>query len=98
MTTRPVTSAITPRIARLHAMGDDSAVVQLYRRSTQWVAVVSFPTCLILAFYSKEVLLLWIDNSYAVNFSAPILVLYGVGNGILSVSSFCFLFSMQKVI
>ncbi len=55
----PVVKAIYPRLASLFILGADEEIVKLYHKSSQLVSVLILPASVVVAFFSKEILLLW---------------------------------------
>ena len=52
----PISVAIIPRLSRLEATGNESALIHLYRQATQLVVVIAVTVALILTFFSEQVL------------------------------------------
>ena len=86
--TGPVSSALMPRMARLEALGDHSAVIDLYRKCTQFIAVVAGSVAITLAIFAKDLLWVWTLDHEIAESAAPILRLYALGNGVLAVAAF----------
>lgn len=84
----PITSAILPRLTRLHAEGDRDGLNRLYRSATQLVVVITLPVVLVLAFFPAQVLTAWTGRTDVATHAAPVLTLYAVGNGILALAAF----------
>lgn len=55
----PVFSATYPRLTNLVALGATEEITRLYHESAQLVSVAVLPAALVVALFSKEVLLLW---------------------------------------
>lgn len=96
MVSGPITSALLPRMARLQAEGDEAGLIALYRNATQMVAVIALPTCLLLAFFSEQVLWIWTGDMHAAAQAAPVLRLYALGNGFLVISAFPYYLQFAK--
>lgn len=62
MLATPVNNAVYPRLAQLVATKNISELIKLYHQSCQLIATLCIPTGLVLAFYSKELMLLWTGN------------------------------------
>jgi O-antigen/teichoic acid export membrane protein len=92
----PVSSAIMPRMAKLEAEGDHAGVIQIYRQSTQLVAVIAGSAAVTVSFYAEPLLFLWTGDKVMAQQSAPVLVLYAIGNGILAVSAFPYYLQYAK--
>ena len=92
----PVSTALLPRLTRMNYAGDDPGLLRLYRTGTQLVAAVAFPASLMLAAFAKEIIFAWTGDEAIANGAAPILRLYALGNGILSVSAFPYYLQYAK--
>ncbi|WP_249122752.1 oligosaccharide flippase family protein [Pseudoalteromonas sp. M8] len=84
----PVSSAIMPRMARLHAENKNDELFKVYRNSTQLVSIVAGSAAIVIAVCAEPLLYLWTGNQELVENSAPILQLYAIGNGLLALSAF----------
>ncbi len=82
----PVTSAILPRMSKLEAEGNHKGLIKVYRDATQLVAVTSGAVAITVAFFSETLLWIWTGNRSLSVQAAPILSLYALGNGVLSVA------------
>jgi O-antigen/teichoic acid export membrane protein len=92
----PVTSAVLPRLTRLHAEGDEVGMRELYRLATQIVGVLVVPVVLVLAFFPVQVIDAWTGNQQIAIRAAPVLTLYAVGNGILAFAGFSYLIQVAR--
>jgi O-antigen/teichoic acid export membrane protein len=92
----PISTALMPRMVRLNAADDEEGMIRLYRNAAQMVAVIAIPTALVLALFSEKVLWAWTGNQEIAHFSAPVLTLYALGNGILALSAFPYYFQFAK--
>lgn len=84
----PISSAIMPRMAKLHAEGKRDEMLQVYRNATQLVSVVAGSAAITISFFAEPLLYAWTGDPEVSTKAAPILTLYAVGNGILAVSAF----------
>lgn len=84
----PISSAIMPRMARLHAEGKHGEMIQVYRNSTQLVSVIAGSAAITIAFYSEPLLYAWTGDPEIAKNTAPILMLYVLGNGVLAIAAF----------
>ncbi len=84
----PISNALMPRMARLEAEGDRVALIQVYRQSTQIVAVLAGAVSVTLAVCAEPLMWVWTGNHLLAYQAAPVLSLYALGNGILSVAAF----------
>lgn len=92
----PISAALLPRLTRLAAQHDDVALIRLYRRATQMVAVISVPAAIVLAFFSEQVLTAWTGNAEIGRQAAPVLALYAIGNGFLGLGAFAYYLQFAK--
>lgn len=84
----PLAGAILPRLTKLSAQGDEAGFVRLYRDATQLAAVIAVPVVLVLAFFPLQVLTAWTGQPEVAARAAPVLALYAVGNGVLTLAAF----------
>lgn len=96
MISAPVSGALLPRMAKLHAEGDESGLISLYRNATQMVAVIAIPACMVLAFFAEQVLWVWTGDAHAAAQAAPVLRLYALGNGFLAIAAFPYYLQFAK--
>lgn len=84
----PIIGATLPRLVKLHANGDESGFVQLYRDATQLVTAIVVPAVLLLALFAEQVLIAWTGSLDLARAAAPLLALYAIGNGLLTLAGF----------
>ena len=84
----PISSAILPRMSRLHAEGKHNELIQLYNNATQLVSVIAGSASIVIAFCAQPLLFAWTGSLEIASQTAPILRLYAIGNGFLAVSAF----------
>lgn len=84
----PVSSALLPRMARMYAEGLHTELVDLYRNSTQLVAVLAGAAAITIAYCAEPLLFVWTADQKLAESAAPILRLYAIGNGILTLGAF----------
>lgn len=92
----PISTALMPRMAMLHAENKNSELFNTYRSATQLVAAMTIPACTILYLFSEEVIFAWTGNSALQNYVAPIMELYVIGNGLLIFSAFPYYLQFSK--
>jgi len=83
----PVNQALYPRLARLHAVGDESALEAVYHRSCQAIAVIMLPAAIIVALFSYELIFVWTGSHSTAENTHVLVTLLVAGtavNGILS--------------
>ncbi|MBC7499710.1 MAG: oligosaccharide flippase family protein [Herminiimonas sp.] len=92
----PISGALLPRMTRLSAEGNHTALVQLYCNATQMVSVIAIPAALVLAFFAEQVLWAWTGDADIARRAAPVLTLYALGNGVLVLGSFPYYLQFAK--
>jgi O-antigen/teichoic acid export membrane protein len=92
----PVSGAIMPRMVKLEAEGDHAGLIRIYRQATQLVALIAGAATITLVFCAEPLLWAWTGDKFLAHQAAPILTLYAIGNGILSVSGFPYLLQYAK--
>lgn len=92
----PLSMVILPRLARLQASGDGAGVIHLYRQATQAMAVVALPVSLVLGLGAEQLLLAWTNDPELAAQTAPVMQLYALGNGVLSLSAFPYYLQFAK--
>jgi len=88
--TGPITTALLPRLARLHAEGNHGEIVRLYNQFTQLVGVVAVALMVTLACCAEPLLYAWTGSREITLAATPILRLYALGNGLLAFGAFPF--------
>jgi O-antigen/teichoic acid export membrane protein len=96
MISGPVSGAIMPRMAKLEAEGNHAGLIQVYRQATQLVSVIAGAACVTVAFCAEPLLWAWTGDKTLAHQAAPILILYAIGNGILTVSAFPYYLQYAK--
>ncbi len=86
----PISGAIMPRMANLHAKGQHDELITIYRRSTQLVTIIAGGATVTLVALAEPLLMVWTADPILANKTAPILQLYAVGNGFLSLAAFSY--------
>jgi O-antigen/teichoic acid export membrane protein len=83
----PVFAALFPRFSTLVVLKDEKALRQLYHRGCQLMSVLLLPTGMVVAFFSRELLLLWTGSPVAAQsayLTASLLVVGTVLNGLMT--------------
>jgi O-antigen/teichoic acid export membrane protein len=86
----PITFALSPRFAHLHAAGQGTALIDLYRRATQLVAIVAASTATMLVCFAGAVLWAWTGRADLAQRTATTLALYAAGNAASAVATMVF--------
>ena len=68
----PMFNTIFPRFSSLVAAGDEKSLLEMYHGSTQVMAVMILPAAVVIAFFSREIMLLWTGSPEIANNTAPI--------------------------
>lgn len=76
--------ALMPRLTRTAEIRDEAQLRATYRRATQLLVVVALPLTLSIATLAQPVLWAWTGDAALSKSYAPILALYAVGNGFMS--------------
>lgn len=92
----PISNAIMPRMARLHAEGKYSEMITVYRNSTKLVCIIGGCASITLAICAEQLLFAWTGNMELAVKAAPIMRLYAIGNGFLVIAAFSFYLQYAK--
>ena len=92
----PVSSAIMPRMTRLHAEGKDDELIKVYKTATQLVSVIAGSVAITVAFCAETLLFAWSGDAELALNAGPILQLYAIGNGFLILSAFPYYLQYAK--
>tara|TARA_R110001606_G_scaffold195473_2_gene343123 strand:+ start:5572 stop:6987 length:1416 start_codon:yes stop_codon:yes gene_type:complete len=84
----PISNALLPRMAMLHARKQSKDLLSIYRKATRFVCLLAGTLSLMLFFFSNEILYIWTGDLALVAKVSPILSLYAAGNGFLVISAF----------
>ncbi len=79
-----INHAVYPQFSRLVSAGDETALREFYHRGCQMVSVFVFPQTFILAFFSYDILLIWIGKEEIAVNTYILLSLVAVGHGLNS--------------
>lgn len=88
MASGPISTALLPRLSRLHAEHKDVARDALYRTATRLVAAVVFPIAMTMALFAHSILLAWTGDSVLARETQSVLSLYSIGNAFLVMAAF----------
>lgn len=84
----PISSAILPRMANLHAGNNRAGLIELYRKSSRLVCILCGTAAITLFYCAQPILYFWTGDSVLAEKISPILQLYAMGNGLLAISAF----------
>jgi len=79
----PINQAVLPRLTMLHSQGNEAAMLALYRKTTQYLAVIVFSVSGVLALLSQPLIFAFTGNHAAAAWGAPVLTWFSLGNGLL---------------
>jgi len=83
----PMFNTIFPRFSALVVESEERKLVEMYHGSTQVMAVLILPAAIVIALFSREILLLWTGNPEVVQNAAPIVSILVIGtalNGLMN--------------
>jgi O-antigen/teichoic acid export membrane protein len=92
----PLSSALLPRLSRLHAQSASSEAIALYRKATQGMTLAAATISLVLALAAEPILFAWTGDRVLAHGSAPVLQLYALGNGVLALAAFPYYLQFAK--
>jgi len=78
----PLFTTFLPRYTQLYAAGDEELLRATYRRSCKLNAIITVPTVIFLAIFSKEALRIWTGSSDIAEHAYLLLSLLGIGYGL----------------
>jgi O-antigen/teichoic acid export membrane protein len=84
----PISQAISPRLVYLIHENNENKIAEFYQKSSQIIAAIIVPIGICLAFFSKEIIFLWSQNSELTNNVFPIATILILGttiNGLINV-------------
>jgi len=85
---KPLSSAVQPRLTKLFAEGKMDNLVDLYCESARLTTVVSFSVAITISFFPYEVLYVWTGNEEIAVSTKEILRFYVLGSGFLALAAF----------
>lgn len=92
----PFNQALLPRLTKLVAENNNVGVASVYSAATQAVCVLMVPAVTMLAYFAGPILRAWTDDPQIANRGAPVLCLYAIGNGCVSLNSFVYYIQYAK--
>lgn len=87
MLTAPMGQMLMPRMSRLEAIGEQAGLLRLYTTATQAVVVVASTLTATLVVCAGPILWAWTGDRDIAMRTAPILVPYAIGNGLLAIGT-----------
>ena len=92
----PISAAVQPRLARLHAEGHELELLRLYRKATLLIGVMVFPAATMLAMFAESALWIWTGDQQVASSLALVFSLYVLGNAVLAVAAFPYYLQFAK--
>ncbi len=96
MLASPIVAVLMPRLTVLHAQANEAELLNLYRKATQWVGLLSWPACSVLALQADRVLWVWTGDQSLAAQAALTLSLYALGNGVMALGAFPYYLQFAK--
>jgi O-antigen/teichoic acid export membrane protein len=94
--TAPISTSLMPSLTRLHAQKNINEYLSLYRAATQWVVIVAGSAAAVLVFLSHQLIYAWSGSNTLAENTSEIVMLYGIGNWVLSISAFGYYLQYSK--
>jgi O-antigen/teichoic acid export membrane protein len=86
----PISTVLMPRLARLHAEGQEAGLLEVYRMGSRLTSALGLGGALTLAFCAKPLLTAWTGQAaWAIEYW-PVLSLYALGYGMWAMGSFVY--------
>jgi O-antigen/teichoic acid export membrane protein len=92
----PISSAVMPRMARLHAENMHEEMIGIYRKSTQLVAIIAGSAAITLTIAATPLLVAWTGDITLAEKVTPLLRLYVAGNAFLVIAAFAYYLQYAK--
>lgn len=83
-----LSQALMPRLAALHAQGEQVAMMALYRRGTRWMSAMGLGGALVLALLAEPVLWAWTGQHDIATRLSGVLAVYALGYGLACLAAF----------
>lgn len=78
----PLFNVLYPRFSALVVSGDTEKLTELYRLSTQFLAILLFPLAMLLVFFAEDLVGMWTGNAVIAANVAPVIALLAVGSAL----------------
>jgi O-antigen/teichoic acid export membrane protein len=96
MISGPISSAVMPRMVRLHAENEHEKMIGIYRKSTQLVAIIAGSAAITLVVTAEQLLIAWTGDIDLAKEAAPVFRLYSAGNLFLCMGAFAYYLQYAK--
>ena len=87
----PFTTAIFPQLVRLNEQQNAKQLTKFFHKASQMLSVLLFPIALVLAFFSKDIILLWTSRPEVAQYASNIVTILVLGtmlNGIAAMPGY----------
>jgi O-antigen/teichoic acid export membrane protein len=92
----PIGNALMPRMAMLHAKGEDAQLINLYKNATKATAAIVVPASLLMGLFPEKLTWVLTGDPHTASQAAPVLSLYAMGNGVLALAAFPYYLQYAK--
>lgn len=92
----PLSTVVMPRMVRLEAQDNQVGLQMLYRKATQFAAVIGSLLASLLFIFGSQIIWLWTGDASATLKVPEIMGIYAIGNGILVVAAFPYYLQFAK--
>jgi O-antigen/teichoic acid export membrane protein len=92
----PFNQTVLPRLTKLISQNDSIGAARFYCNATQAVCVIMIPAVAMLCLFAEPLVFAWTGNSGVAHYVAPIVCLYAIGNGFVSLHSFSYYIQYAK--
>jgi O-antigen/teichoic acid export membrane protein len=92
----PIVAALVPRLTAIHTQGDDARLLALYRHGSQWVGILAWSSCGVLACQAERLIWIWTGDAQLASHASLTLSLYALGNGVMALSAFPYYLQFAK--
>jgi O-antigen/teichoic acid export membrane protein len=75
----PITQAYHPKLTRFYSINDETKLIQTFHEGCQLINIFFGTSCVVIIFYSKELLMIWTRNPQLSENSYLILILLVIG-------------------
>jgi len=92
----PIGQFLMPRLSRLTASKNETALVVTYRRLTRVALVAVSGATVLFMFFPQEVLMVWTNNAEFAQIGHPVLAWYSLGNAAMALSGYAYYLQYAK--
>ncbi|MFA7281784.1 MAG: oligosaccharide flippase family protein [Sterolibacterium sp.] len=92
----PIVTALVPRLTAVHAQGNEAGLLELYRKGSQWVGILAWSSCGVLASQAERLVWIWTGDAQLASHTHLTLSLYALGNGVMALSAFPYYLQFAK--